>query len=59
MSDDPKHPIGFMVIPIEDCPIHGPKSKESDGEKASSGVVSNKYRDGWEAIFGKKTIGEA
>lgn len=43
---------------IPECPFYRGKDK-GDGDKVSSGAVSNAYRSGWDATFGRMQVGQA
>ena len=43
---------------IPECPFYRGKKSE-DGNKVSSGAVSNAYRTGWDTIFGRVEVGQA
>lgn len=56
LSDLLDHAIQEKHIP--ECPFYRDK-KDKDGNKVSSGAVSNAYRTGWDAVFGRVEVGQA
>lgn len=52
-----KELVLLVAIPLDEQG-HAPGCPKYDGgdKKASTGVTSDAYRQGWDTIFGKKTV---
>ena len=56
LNDLLNHAVQEKHIP--ECPFYRGKKNE-DGNKVSSGAVSNAYRSGWDTVFGRVEVGRA